>query len=170
MPKVVESVNIDITKLKSGIVSTIEINGSVTIPEEYLKQADMTECSKVEVQGFLTKDALGELEMTLSIKGTATIPCAITLEPVSVPFQIETNGNLNEMFEEIGENVKNSSNSLDILPIIWENILMEIPMRVVSEKINTDELNLEGNGWKLVTQKDKNEEINPALEKLKDLL
>ena len=45
---------------------------------------------------------------------------------------------------------------------------MEIPMRVVSE--GAEEVHLEGDGWKLVTDKDSVKETNPALAKLKDLL
>ena len=44
------------------------------------------------------------------------------------------------------------TNTLDIFPIIWENILMEIPMRVVSDEAK--DIKLSGDGWKLVTEED----------------
>ena len=69
--------------------------------------------------------------------------------------------------EEINENSQKIENSIDIFPIIWENILMEIPMKVVSEKAKN--LKLEGDGWKLITD-EKKEEINPEFEKLNQLL
>ena len=70
------------------------------------------------------------------------------------------------MLEEIGKNDKNLENTIDILPIIWENILMEIPMRVVNEDIH--DATLKGEGWSFVTEEQPS--INPELQKLKDLL
>ena len=42
-------------------------------------------------------------------------------------------------------------------------------MRVVSKGAEEELSNLEGNGWKVITEED-NGEINPELAKLKDLL
>ena len=94
------------------------------------------------------------------------LPCAITLEPVNYPFSVKISGNLEEMLEEINENSKKIENSIDIFPIIWENILMEIPMKVVSEKAK--DIKLEGDGWRLITD-EKREEINPEFAKLNQL-
>ena len=41
-------------------------------------------------------------------------------------------------------------------------------MKVVSDEAK--DVRLEGNGWKLITEKEEEEEINPELAKLKDLL
>ena len=75
--------------------------------------------------------------MDLEVKGTMIIPCAITLKPTKIPYNIEINGTLNELLDEIDEKF---TNILDIFPIIWENILMEIPMRVVSPDLEDIEL------------------------------
>ena len=68
----------------------------------------------------------------------------------------------------MGKKLKNIENSIDILPIIWENILIEIPMRVVSE--GAEDLSLHGDGWELITEEKPKQEHNPELEKLKELL
>ena len=68
--------------------------------------------------------------------------------------------------EEIEENDKKIENSIDILPIIWENILMEIPMKVVSEEAK--DIELKGDGWRLITD-EKRENINPEFQKLNKL-
>ena len=94
------------------------------------------------------------------------IPCALTLKPVEYPFSIKIEGDLEEIAEENPEKYINSKNSLDILPIIWENILMEIPMRVVSE--DAEDITLSGDGWKFITGEEKTE--NSELSKLKELL
>ena len=96
------------------------------------------------------------------------LSCAITLEPVDYPFSLEINDDLTNLIGENEVNIKKSENSIDIFPIIWENILVEIPMRVVSEKAK--DLKLEGNGWRMLSEDDIEQETNPELEKLKDLL
>ena len=75
---------------------------------------------------------------------------------------------INTYLDELIENARNFTNTLDIFPIIWENILMEIPMKVVSEEI--DDVKTSGNGWRLITDEENSKDINPELEKLKDLL
>ena len=71
------------------------------------------------------------------------------------------------ILEEIGENVKNNQNTIDILPIIWENILMEIPMRVVSEEARNSDINMSADGWKFVTEE---EEHLSQLSELMDMI
>ena len=91
------------------------------------------------------------------------LPCSISLKPTKYPFSIEIDDDLSEFLEE---NLENNQNTIDIFPIIWENILMEIPLKVVNEDLS--DVKKEGKGWKFIT--DKEERINPELEKLKDLL
>jgi uncharacterized protein len=54
------------------------------------------------------------------------------------------------------------------MPIIWQNIVVEIPMRVISP--NLSNVKLEGDGWKLLTEDEENDELDPRLDKLRDLL
>ena len=159
---------IDLTKLRSGLVSEVLIDEVCMFDSEYLKQADLLNLKDVHVWGSIHKDALGEYELDLQVDGVMVLACAVTLKPVDYPFEIHIQGNLLNLFEEIDENVKILENTIDILPIIWENILMEIPMKVVSEEAK--DVHLEGNGWKLITENEEEEEINPELAKLKDLL
>lgn len=159
---------IDLTKLRSGLVSEVLIDDLCSFNSDYLKQADLLDLRDVHVFGSVYKDAMDDYEVDLQVEGVMVLPCAVTLKPVDYPFQIHIQGNLLDLFEEIDENVKILENSIDLLPIIWENILMEIPMKVVSDEAK--DVRLEGNGWKLITEKEEDEEINPELAKLKDLL
>lgn len=160
--------NIDLTELKSQIIKSIEFDQDVNIPKEMLEQSDLLEINHVHVTGKIYFDAISEYVLEAKITGVMVLPCAITLKPVEQAFEVEVNGLLEALQQEIDENAKKIENSIDILPIIWENILMEIPMRVVSE--GSEELELKGDGWKLVTPEERKEKINPELEKLKDLL
>ena len=158
---------IDLLKLKNNIEKTIEIDMEYSFSEELLESTDLLELNNVLIEGYLKKDALDELTISLNIKGVMVLPCAITLKPVNYPFETSISGNIEEILEEMGEKFNKGVNSLDILPIIWENVLMEIPLKVVSE--GSDKITLKGDGWELITEEDA-DIINPELAKLKDLL
>lgn len=96
------------------------------------------------------------------------LKCSLTLEPVNYPFNIKINKKLSEIIEENPEIVKNNENTIDIFTIIWENILVEIPMKVVSE--NAKGFQAEGDGWKFIPNTEESKNINSEFEKLKKLL
>ena len=158
----------DLIRLKNKLVDSILVETEYEFKKEELAGTDLIAPLKVFVKGKISRDVLEGFDLSLKVSGTMTLPCSITLKPVPVPFEIEIDGNLDELFEEIEENHKKIENSIDILPIIWENIVMEIPMKVTSPDVSS--IKSEGDGWKLVTEKEQKEEINPALAKLKDLL
>ena len=156
---------IDITKLKNSIESFIEINDEVIFSEDEIRAADMLGLSPISVKGQISKTSLDDYQLILNIQGKMILPCDITLKPVDYAFDINIDEMLTENSEEISKKIKKSENTIDILPIVWENILMEIPMRVVSPDASLEKI--EGDGWKLVTEDSEN--INPELAKLKDL-
>lgn len=158
--------DIDITKLKSDIEDSINIDLTYSFTKEELEGTDLIELNNVKINGNISKDSINEYTIDVDVKGIMVLPCAITLDPVDYPFNVKISGNLEEMLQEINENSKKIENSIDIFPIIWENILMEIPMKVVSEKAK--DIKLEGDGWRLVTEEDRGN-INPEFQKLSQL-
>ena len=149
---------LDLTILNNK--SKININEKVTFPKEDLNKAGILDMGEITVQGSLTFNE--GYWLTLSIEGTMVLPCSLTLEPVDYPFNIK----LDENIDEFIENSKKTQKTIDILPIIWENILMEIPMKVISP--NAKNMKTKGEGWELIT--DSEEKGNHSLAKLKDLL
>lgn len=156
---------IDLTRLNTGVVEYIDINEIFSIDEKKLAESEIISLKDTKVVGTISSEG-NDHYIECSINGIMVVPCSMTLKPVDYPFNIKVEGIIEELFEEIGENVKNNQNTIDILPIIWENILMEIPIRVVSD--DSANLKLEGEGWKLITESEKR--LNPELQKLKDLL
>ena len=153
---------IDITRLKSGIEEYTLIDLNYSFSKEELKNTNIIELNDMKINGYITQNR-DNFHLKLDVKGTMVLPCSISLKPTNYDFNIE----IDEDFDEtLQENLKNVANSIDIFQIIWENILMEIPLRVVNEDLS--DVKTEGEGWQLIT--DKEERINPALEKLKDLL
>ena len=147
---------IDLNEL--NIKPEIDIDTKVKFEEENLKKAGILNMDEVNIKGKITEN-LDEYLLKLNINGKMILPCNLTLEPVDYPFNIEIEENLNEI-------AKNSKKTIDILPIIWENILMEIPMKIISPKAKN--MKTKGEGWELIT--DSEEKGNNSLAKLKDLL
>ena len=83
-----------------------------------------------------------------------TLPCSITLNDVIYPFDIKTEVKLSNEDEEDEEYVKIIQNNIDIISIIWQNIVLEIPLRVVSEDANNSPVS--GEGWKLIREDESN--------------
>lgn len=159
---------VDITKLKSGIEEFVPFTFEKDFLKEELVGTDLLELKDVRIEGNISKNAIDTFDVDCSIQGTMVLACAITMKPVPYPFLTQVNGNLEEMLEEMNEFLKKTENTIDLFPIIWENILMEIPMKVVSEAASFEEIS--GEGWRLITEDSKQEEINPELQKLQKLL
>jgi uncharacterized metal-binding protein YceD (DUF177 family) len=134
-----------------------EIDQEIEIDENILKTTDIKRISKVLVKGSLYKIGEGIFEIRVNVSGIMTLLCALSLEEVEYPFNI----NINEPLEQIGENENNLTNSIDIFPIIWENIVLEIPARIVKDDIKIE---TSGDGWSLTTDEDSG---NKALSDLK---
>ena len=157
--------NINLSKLLNHQVDEIVIDEIINIPKEYLND-DIKDISEVKVKGNITNnDYL--IELNLNISCNLTLICSISLKDVDFPVNINVNEELSE--EDSEEFNKILNNSIDLLPIIWQNILMEIPMKVVSPDVKEE--NVYGDDrWKFITKEEENKEIDPRLSKLKDFL
>ena len=155
---------IDLSKIIYNNAYKVPVEGEIIIPDEMLIKTDIRRISPVKVIGYIYNNE-EELELDINITGTMILPCARTLKDVKYPFDIKIN-------DVIGQNSENSleinQNTLDIFPIVWQNILVDIPLRVLAP--DAKEEPLEGDGWRLITDEDKKEEIDPRLAKLKDYI
>ena len=141
---------VDVSLLNSNNVKEIIIEELINFDEDYYKKVNMLNMSSVNVLGNITKMNTGELELTLTANGVMTLPCSITLEPVEYPFSIS----INEIIDEKDENnLKKDENTLELKEYLWENIVVEIPLRIVSPDAYKKEY--KGNGWQLVTDETK---------------
>lgn len=120
------------------------------------------------VKGIITKDGEANINLDLQFKGTMFLSDAITLKTVPYDFQIDITENLEEIIENYTDCYENVQNRLDLKGILWQNIVLEVPISytVLEETAK----NLKGNGWELLSGPKKETEIDPRLQKLKDLL
>ena len=117
---------IDITSLRSGILDKVEIDEVYSFSKEELANSGILELNDVKVTGYISKNSLNDYYINIIVKGTMVLPCSLTLKPTPYDFSVSIEGNLDEMMKEFAENYENNQKTIDILPIIWENILMEI--------------------------------------------
>ena len=134
---------IDLFKLNN--YNHVDIDEDVIIPNEYYINADIIDIKDVHVTGSIDINYQDELVANLKVKGTFILPCAISLEEVSYDFAVD----IDEIMGNFDTFYNKNKNTLDILPIIWENIVSEVPIRVVKEGISSHDIH--GDGWELVS-------------------
>ena len=159
--------NIDLTKLLYSQTDKILIDDTIVIPKEYLENSDIKDISDVKVSGEITSDEV-ETVINLNIKCNLTLTCSVSLKDVNYPVDINIEEIIGENDENLEDFDKIINNSIDLVPIIWQNILLEVPIRVVSPDVKEE--NIYGDGWKFITKEEEKKEIDPRLSKLKDFL
>ena len=127
---------IDLRQLYS--LASVDVDGTITFPEERLKSAGIIRLEDVSVHGKAIINYEDEIELDLDLSGKMYLPCAISLEEVEVPFATKIE-------EIIGENNINNNFYLDLSDILWENIVLEIPIKVVKEGVHLETSS--GKGW-----------------------
>lgn len=127
---------IDLRKLYS--LASVNVDGTITFPEERLKSAGIIRLEDVSVHGKAIINYEDDIELDLDLSGKMYLPCAISLEEVEVPFTTKIE-------EIIGENNINNNFYLDLSDILWENIVLEIPIKVVKEGVHLETSS--GKGW-----------------------
>lgn len=94
---------------------------------------DFIDISLVSVTGsFRVIEAFAEYIFDVKVKCTLTIACAVTLNPVEVPLEFETPLTFSTTLVDDSIYLI-EGNTIDLDPVIWANILIERPMRVVSD-------------------------------------
>lgn len=152
---------IDLTNILANIVSAININEQVIIDNEMLKTSNIRRLDNTMFKGRIFKDYEDNLVLEGNITGTMVLPDDITLKDVNYEFK-------SEIFEYIEEVFTIDKNSIDILDYLWQNILVEVPLKVRSDE--DDNITLKGVGWRLITEEELNNRSNRPFSDLSKLL
>ena len=157
--------NINLLKLKLNEVKEINIDDVVTIDEDFYKNTDIKKINEVKVKGRIVYHGDDVFEVILNVICDLTLPCSVTLDDVTRHININFNEDISENSEE---NYKIINNTIDLIPIIWQNILLEVPLKVTKE--NIDRSKYHGDGWRLVTDEEELNERDTRLDKLKEFI
>ena len=132
--------------------------GIVNYPKEYFKTTGILEMSSVTLEFSIFQNNDQEDMLSLSGKGILYLEDARSLEEIPYPYDIHLEEKIAPESEFCGRFLENSQNTLDILDILWENIVLEIPISyTVSEELEE-------------TQTKEEEMIDPRLAPLMELL
>lgn len=149
---------IDISSILNGSSISTTFEGAVTFKEEDVNKIAVRSIENCTVKGTVTKMEDDVYSLNYTLHGTMILSDALTLEELPYKFKIS-----DENDYEIGNYLKISENLLDIYEVLWENVVLEVPLRVVKDETHKE---LEGDGWSLNMKS----EGNSGLSELKKLL
>lgn len=132
---------LDLRKLYS--LKRIDINEDINFNNIDYQKMNITKINDMHATGYAKVNYEDNIELELDVSGSLVMPCAITLEDVIVPINVHIS-------EEILENTLNNDFFLDLLDILWENIILEIPIRVVKEGAKLE--SQKGVGWEIISE------------------
>ena len=111
-----------------------------------------------------------KVHLVFKVKGVMVLPCAITLEPIEHHFNVDYDDWFSFNATDVGQDLEVvKGDELDIIALVYELIVISIPLKVVKEGAKYPQSN--GN-WSVVTEDElksrKQDDIDPRLAKLKD--
>ena len=135
----------------------IIIDNDVVINDELLKTSTIRRLNNVHFNGYLDRLIDDTYELSGTLSGTMILPDDITLEDYKYNFT-------SEIEEKIDETRINLQKSIDITLDLWQNILVEVPLRAVNPK--NENISLSGDGWRLISEEEVKTENNPFMDLL----
>ena len=159
---------------KNAFDGPVLFDETVDVSELESLNNDIRQIDPVQVKGMCTVDG-DELIFNFAIKGKMTLPCARTLVDVIYPFDFQvtevfTTSTIVDEDDEEDEVHQIREETLDLIPYIKENIVLETPYRVFSDEKPLEE----GEGWSFheeeTFEKEQKEKIDPRFAKLQKLL
>ena len=144
---------ISLEELNSNLKDEIFIDETIDFDNCLVEKTSIIKLDNIKFNGKIYKDIDESFVLKGILKGNMYLEDSISLDEVVYPFNIEIE-------EDIEEKLQNSKNSIDIIPILWQNIVLEVPLRFT--KVD-DYSSYCGDGWRLVGE-ERNISNNPFVE------
>lgn len=159
---------IDLGSLVTNLKKSIDIDKSIDMSSVDLSNTSIRELNNTYFKGKITRISDDTFSIVGILSGTMVLPDDITLEDVDYNYEIQIDENFGESTENSENNIEIVQNTIDILPFLWQNIIVEIPLKVVNDK-NKDKT-IEGNGWRLISEDEVNTSKDSPFSDLQKLL
>ncbi|MCM1053765.1 MAG: hypothetical protein NC483_07330, partial [Ruminococcus sp.] len=127
-------------------LNSIRVKDIVNLDQDFV--IDLNKChhediiglDNLHVKGFIKFNVVDNLEINLVVTGTMFIKDSITLDTIESPIngEIIEEYSLEDPF--LQEYYEKEQNVLDIMEILWENIVLEVPISLTNAK----DVNLSG--------------------------
>lgn len=160
----------------------MELDETINVKHVLQKEnPDIRDMSPVRVKGTADVDSR-KVTFHLLMTGKFTLPCSRTLADVDYPFHIRSIETFllrpsDYNLDETDETHVVQGGTVDLMPIVYELLLLEIPMQVFSEEAKADSGLPAGNGWEVLTEDQlaqareyEKQKIDPRLAELGKLL
>ena len=124
---------IDLNKLINNYIEEVLICEQINLNKEYLVNTKIKDLGALEVKGSIFYTTFNRYSLNITVKGNMILDTNNKKEE-NYSFNIKINEILskNDLDEEYY--IKITENSIDIMPIIWQNIIMEIPLQRLIKK------------------------------------
>ena len=141
----------------------ILIDTIISFDEEYLRVSEIKKLDNVHVSGRIYYSLTKEVIFAGNVNGNMTLVDGYSGDLIDYPFNIDLDEILaNFSNEEMGKKPKNS---LDLKEVLWENIVLEVPIVVSKDnKVKTKK----GEFWEVRDENSKKDD--PRLECFRTLL
>lgn len=155
---------IELNKLK--VNDRFTYDEDIVIDKTVYNNADIKDLKGLHLKGIIYYNSAEILEINLHLTGIMSLLDSITLETIEHTFsiEIEEEYSLNDPYFK--EYYEKEQNILDIMSVLWENIVLEVPISITQVK----DAKLSGEGWQLGEEENEEDKIDPRLACLTQLL
>lgn len=133
----------------------ISIDTNVEFDESYLLNSDIKKIQNAHIEGYFFLNEANEYSCNVHITGKMFLLDSVTLDQIPYDFDFIIDDIITDMIE-------NNQNVLDLVEFLWQNIVLEVPIRYTQ----SDADNLEGDNWKVKSNQEGT--VDPRMQKLYD--
>ena len=143
----------------------ILIDTIISFDEEYLRVSEIKKLDNVHVSGRIYYSLTKEVIFAGNVNGNMTLVDGYSGDLIDYPFNIDLDEILANFSNEDEKMGKKPKNSLDLKEVLWENIVLEVPIIVSKDnKVKTKK----GEFWEVRDENSKKDD--PRLECFRTLL
>ncbi|WP_318766356.1 YceD family protein [Lactiplantibacillus carotarum] len=172
-----------LSQLKSYRETPLQFDEALDLKHPLMtRYAEIIDVQPVQVKGYVSYDK-GSVLISATVTTTLTLPSSRSLTPVAVPLAFQMTeyyvpqGTDLSRFDEEEDTViiLPEDDILDFDVAVEDNILIHIPMQILSEAELNGEPMPTGQGWEVLSEDDLADQaaelktVDPRLAKLKDL-
>ena len=150
--------------LSKVFIKTMDEELEVDIPKDYYQNTSILKLPTFKISLKINKDNNQDYHLLIISKLKMILQDAITLKEVEYPFSLNIVEKITDDNENLQNFIKKQQNTLDIIGVLWENIVLEIPISYRKSKLENEY----HDGWELVGES-KKEQIDPRLAPLLEL-
>lgn len=158
----------NVQQLQQARFEPIHFEQTIEVEDGLTEHQDVRAASPIQINGTVTAKR-NVYSFSFTLKGELTLPCSRTLADVVWPYELKEEAHFVPEGEvpppelEVEDTYTYTGEKIDLLPVMKERIFVNIPIQVFADNPSDVQAPPSGNGWELVTDKEKKERIDPRL-------